>query len=345
MSALAPIPRCSVDVRVATLDDLKFIDGLQKQHSKQLGFMSTRTLQGKIELGHVLVAEGTCGPHQGTCGQHQAKERLGYSIGTDRYHKHDDIGVIYQLNVVPGRRRSLIGATLVKAMFDRAAYGCRLFCCWCAQDIEANHFWESIGFVPLAFRAGSRGKRRVHIFWQRRIREGDTTTPWWFPAETTGGSIGEGRLVLPIPPGTHWSDAKPIILPGEPEQKQIGESPRRKTVKAVTGPAPGKVGILVGGRIKYIDRPGYVAPKVTESAPAAKAKPATRERVPRPKAKNDPKLVAAARELRDRWLEHVNADPSALLSAGKYDVARVLGSTNFVASPASAPLLPAPQAA
>jgi hypothetical protein len=118
--------------------------------------------------------------------------------------------------------------------------------------------------------------------------------------------------------------------------RPAGESRR------VTGPAPGKVGILVGGRM-YIDRPGSL--RTPESAPAAKAKPATRERVPRPKAKNDPKLVAAARELRDRWLEHVNADPSVMLSAGKYDIARALGSTNFVASPASAPLLPAPKAA
>ena len=106
------------------------------------------------------------------------------------------------MNVVPGQQRGLIGATLLKAMFDRAAYGCRLFCCWCAQDIEANHFWESLGFVPLAFRAGSRQKDRVHIFWQKRIRAGDTTTPWWFPAQTTGGSIREDRLVLPIPPGS-----------------------------------------------------------------------------------------------------------------------------------------------
>jgi hypothetical protein len=32
--------------------------------------------------------------------------------------------------------------------------------------------------------------------------------------------------------------------------------------------------------------------------------------------------VAAARELRDRYLEHVNADASALLTEAKYDVSR-----------------------
>jgi hypothetical protein len=50
----------------------------------------------------------------------------------------------------------------------------------------------------------------------------------------------------------------------------------------------------------------------------AAAKPAA-EKPPRPKRvkqKNDPKLVAAAWELRDRWMEQVNADESLLLPAG-----------------------------
>ena len=123
-------------------------------------------------------------------------------------------------------------------MFDRAGWRCKLFCCWCAQDIEANRFWESLGFVALAFRAESRQKRRVHIFWQRRIRAGDMTTPWWFPSPTSSGSIRQDRLVF--------------------------------------------------------------------------------------KQKNDLKLIAAARELRDRWLEEVNNGRFQLEARTKYDVARQL---------------------
>jgi hypothetical protein len=44
----------------------------------------------------------------------------------------------------------------------------------------------------------------------------------------------------------------------------------------------------------------------------------------KPKRKNDPKLVAAARELKDRWLEHVNTVGEDLLGCGKYDVTRAL---------------------
>jgi hypothetical protein len=55
-----------------------------------------------------------------------------------------------------------------------------------------------------------------------------------------------------------------------------------------------------------------------DSAVGKKPKP----RAKKPKPKNDPRLVAAARELRDRYLDRVNADPSALLIEAKYDVSR-----------------------
>jgi GNAT superfamily N-acetyltransferase len=341
MNVIVPIPRCNVTVRSATLSDLPFIDGLQKQHTKQVGWMPTKQLEGKIKAGHVIVAEEVGSRQYAVGGSEDASSLptadcllptpVGYCIGSDQYFKRDDVGIIYQMNVVPDRRRGLIGATLVKAMFERAAYGCRLFCCWCAQDIEANRFWESLGFVPLAFRAGSRGKGRVHIFWQRRIRAGDTTTPYWFPSQTASGSIREDRLVLPIPPDTHWRDAKPIVLPQTPsdEPKQL-PTPRQRKPKSA--PAINPASIASGG-LRF-DTPN---PELAE----VKAKPEPKKRV-----KNDPRLVAAARELRDRWLEQVNATP--VLSHGKYDVSRALEArqpNTVVAIARAMPVLPAPIAA
>jgi hypothetical protein len=279
------------------------------------------------------------------------EERVGYCIGTDQYFKRDDVGIIYQMNVATEYQRSLVGATLVKAMFDRAAYGCRLFCCWCAQDIEANRFWESLGFMPIAFRAGSRGKGRVHIFWQRRIRQGDTTTPLWFPSTTSGGSIREDRLVFPIPPGVHWSDELPRILPtaGVPG------------AGVLTAGAPGEAQKLIGQQAKRARRAGGVKsepPKppralwfTVADLPAPATKPKRQARRPSqraPKQKNHPAHVAAARELRDRWLEHVNEGLKVLgAGRGKYDLTRELvdGSVHATNLAQPSALLPAPQAA
>ncbi|HEX3358498.1 MAG TPA: hypothetical protein VHS31_16105 [Tepidisphaeraceae bacterium] len=333
---IIPIPKIPISIRPATLDDLPFIDGLQKIHTKQVGWMPTKQFEGKIRLGHVLVAEEVASGEllvaskeasdssQLATSNQQPATRVGYCIGNDQYFKRDDVGIIYQMNVVPGKQRGFVGAMLLKAMFDRAAYGCRLFCCWCAQDIEANRFWEAMGFVPLAFRTGSakrgsKGGGRVHIFWQKRIRQGDETTPYWFPSQTGGGSIREDRLVLPIPPGTHWSDAKPIVLPsGESsEMKVLGaeKKTRSKRAKQAESDAQNSPRLRALGGWSF----NPPAPLKTETSKMKRS-----GGTPKPRVKNDPKLVAAARELRDRWMEHANAHSEALLSHGKYEVSRQL---------------------
>ncbi len=268
--------------------------------------------------------------------------------------RRDDVGIIYQLNVAPLKQRNLIGASLVKAVFDKAAYGCKLFCCWCAQDIQANWFWESIGFVPLAFRTGSRGKQRIHIYWQRRIREGDETTPYWFPSQTQAGAVREDRIVLPIPPGTHWRDAKPLVLPGitpEPEKpaaplalpggallKPRPEQPKltaaqkaaihRAHSKHLMGVPLGKKAVLTGGGIKYVERTDFVAETDTPEELEALVTGAKKPKAPRqPRAKNDPKHIAAARELRDRFLDQVNGGLILPPTNAKYEVSRQLECT------------------
>src|SRR5262249_25594054 len=158
-------------------------------------------------------------------------------------------------------------------------------------------------FVPLAFRAGSRKRSRVHIFWQKRIREGDCVTPWWFPTETTGGSMGEDRLVFPIPPGVHWGDPMPRVLPREGAPRL--QAPIHKQIR---NPKPKIQNVSTLGRLRFT-RPEE-----------KKEKPKRRKQ---PKLKNDPALIAKARELNSRWLEEINSNPSALPEAGgKYQVSK-----------------------
>ncbi|MFT3788144.1 MAG: GNAT family N-acetyltransferase [Tepidisphaeraceae bacterium] len=276
-----PAPRVPIRIRVGTLDDVPFMDALQKKTTKQVGWMPTKQFEGKVKAGAVLVAEevGSGQYADAAVGRNSSDPSslptarctlptpAGYLIAHDRYFKRDDVGIIYQINVVPEYRRSLVAASLLKAQFERSAYGCKLYCCWCAQDIEANRFWESMGFVPLAFRTGgkAKGKRqaarvnsdpssplascplpvashRVHIFWQKRIRAGDTSTPWWFPSQTSGGSIREDRIVLPIPPGVRWDAEMPRLCPeDEAKGREEGEAlESREDGRSLPGPRPVK---------------------------------------------------------------------------------------------------------
>ncbi len=296
-----------------------------------------------IEGGDVLIAEEVAQVGSGAV-------QMGYCIARDQYMKRDDVGIVYQLNVMPLRHRHLVGATLIQEVFQRAAYGCKLFSCWCAQDIQANWFWESIGFVPLAFRTGSRAKQRIHIFWQRRVRDNDDGpasggTPYWYPSQTQNGAVAEDRLVLPIPPDTHWRDVKPVVLPGlaapeldvpkelpggqpvktRPEQPKLSRRDKAMLMRSQSqhlGGVPlGKKAVIRSGRIRYVDREDYVSEL---DAPEQLLEPAKVKKPRKKRQKHDPKFVAAARELRDRYLEQVNEGRLLPGDVGKYDVSRML---------------------
>jgi hypothetical protein len=75
------------------------------------------------------------------------------------------------------------------------------------------------------------------------------------------------------------------------------------------------------------------------ASPETKTEKPKREK--KPKIENDPKYVAAARELRDRWLEKVNAEPALLTSRGKYELSRQITSETLTAALPSQRALPA----
>jgi hypothetical protein len=195
----------------------------------------------------------------------------------------------------------------------------------------------------------------VHIFWQRRICAGDETTPYWFPSQTTGGSIREDRLVFPIPPGVHWRDAMPIVLPESKDEggrraelataRERLKDEKAKALPSARGRASASSFRLHPSSLRHdISSGGLRWPPPKPAEPEPKPEPA-----PKRKVRNDPKLVAAARELRDRYLEHVNAH--LLTGEGKYDVSRRIGDEARpvtiglpVANPAALPA-PVPHAA
>jgi len=249
-------PRVNVHVRLATDrddSDLKFVDALHKKNVDGLGYWPLGRLRGALEQKRMLIAEL---PPVGMPAEVWEKVRdkgvrgaaVGFAIYADKYNKREDVSCIYAVCVADVQQRKLIGASLVQDVFNRLPYGVKLCCCWCAQDLDAGYFWESLGFVPLAFRTGSAtpGSERTHIFWQKRVRVGEGSgewgvgsrgdgvppnaechmpnaapTPYWYPSLTSGGVLREGRLVLPIPPGVHWKDPKPMVLPEIPGVKML----------------------------------------------------------------------------------------------------------------------------
>jgi hypothetical protein len=165
----------------------------------------------------------------------------------------------------------------------------------------------------------------VHIFWERRVRADDLVTPYWFPAQTSGGALRDDRLVFPIPPGKHWSDEMPTIARRQMSEPILEDQRKPKSARIVPP-------MQMNGPVKHGPRQFGPPPPVLPVAQAAPEKP---KRQKATRAKTDPMLVAAARELRDRWLEQMNAG-EFVLADGRYDVARIEAQ-----SPAPQRLLPA----
>jgi hypothetical protein len=105
-------------------------------------------------------------------------------------------------------------------------------------------------------------------------------------------------------------------VPPRPEQPKVSQSQRlaiiRSESKHLKGLPRGKAAVVTANGIRYLERGDHVPEREPE-------KP---KRQRKPRQKNDPKHVAAARELRDKYLEHFISQRLLPSAHGKYDVSR-----------------------
>src|SRR4051812_9212410 len=85
-----PVPRVAspISFRVATMADIPALDALQKKYSRALGYFPLQQYEGYVKLGGILIAES-------------AGAMAGFCISRDRYQKRDELGIIFQLCVLP----------------------------------------------------------------------------------------------------------------------------------------------------------------------------------------------------------------------------------------------------
>lgn len=114
-----------------------------------------------------------------------------------------------------------------------------------------------------------------------------------------------------------------------PTVKRVRKAKVAKELAKPAPPVPARPAEVLGGGLWFAGVGAETALSIVETVPVvaeeSEAKP-PRAKVTKPK--NDPRLVAAARELRDRWLEQVNggeAELPGLIGREKYAVSRGLG--------------------
>ncbi len=344
---MLPSPPSTVTIRDATLADVPFFDAQQKAAKGALGFFPTKQFEGYVRDHLAIVAECNGRP-------------IGHLLARDRYSGRDELGIVYQVSCIPEFRRRNVRARLVQEAIARAAYGVRLYCCWCRQDLAANKFWESLGFVPVAFRSGGKAhhggtegterrgldqRKRTQVFWQRRVCVEDEVTPLWYPFQTRNGAIREDRLVFPMGTREHWSEARPPTLPenarkpaalieeerlaleaSKEEKKRKRAEARRAKQAATEAQAARWKSVVIGGKRKRVPLVTDVVPTVEAPTSIVPATTAIEVASPkkRPMQRYEKAAITYCRELRDRWQEVVSAEPSLVRSEGLYEVARAL---------------------
>jgi len=181
------------------------------------------------------------------------------------------------------------------------------------------------------------------------------------------------RIVLPIPPGTRWSDPMPVMIQTQESSDEHTDQPVRQRSKRLTKKQ--KEALLIAELAKQgvqqptkrqsarFGPPGVVMPMPVEEsiapstiAPSESIRPnreltggkvaSTDESMvvnhpeqskskcdpKRSTTKCDPKVIAAARELRDRYLEQINSTECALMPVGKYELSKPIESKSLVST-------------
>lgn len=150
-------------IRKAAKEDLDDIKLLADSHRHELGFVRRSALAEAIERDELMVAQN----HQ---------QVVGF---VEYHHRRDEQTTLYHIVVKFEHRRQGIGRQLVEALIHDAGERNRKFIqLKCPVDLEANKFYEQLGFLQVKTQPG---KHRALAVWRLAVRStslGSLTTSY-----------------------------------------------------------------------------------------------------------------------------------------------------------------------
>ncbi len=154
-SYVPPSPDASV--RRATLRDHPYIYELAKRHSNAIGFVPGEGIKKYIEQECVTLSRFR--------GQH-----AGYLLARHFHSGDRSIRHIVQAAISFDAQRLGNGLALVADLATAAKRsGQSILQCWCRESLDANHFWSAAGFVAVARRHASTGRKSPCLLWRRPL--------------------------------------------------------------------------------------------------------------------------------------------------------------------------------
>jgi hypothetical protein len=133
-------------------DLLGYVDSLQRKNAEALSFYPKCVFERESQKGRLLLGLLNGQP----CGYLYVG-----ALGTDVK--------CHQVCIEYDARRRLYGAALVQAMEDYAA-GAYTITLRCGFDLQANAFWQSVGYQCVAVKDGGiRRMRKINV-WRKHLR-------------------------------------------------------------------------------------------------------------------------------------------------------------------------------
>jgi N-acetylglutamate synthase-like GNAT family acetyltransferase len=152
-------------IRVATADDQKFIDSLQRKFAGCLGFLPSVALETLTTQGHIRMAS-------------ENDEPAGYILSRPRLQWCPQMRSITQAAVAMDAQRRHLGLQLLEAITAEArANGILALQACCAVGLDSNEFWAAAGFTPIAHLTPANVRGREIICWRKPLV---SKVPVWF---------------------------------------------------------------------------------------------------------------------------------------------------------------------
>ena len=142
-------------IRKAIPSDSAAIKSLADAHRNELGFVLRPALAKSIERNEVFVAENS-------------KGIVGF---VEYHHRRDEQTTLYHIAVQHDHRQLNIGRQLIQALLDDAGqHGKRYIQLKCPVDLEANEFYERLGFTQVEIQPG---RGRSLAVWRTMLGQHD----------------------------------------------------------------------------------------------------------------------------------------------------------------------------
>lgn len=128
---------------------LPYVLDLGRRHYEEIGFIPKPRLEQYARQGQLWT-------------EHENGELCGYLVWGNGW----PVLRVYQVCIQYDAQRRLHGARLIGRLIQKAEReGYSRISCWVADDIPANDFWRSMGFVLSGERDGGAARKRRHNAW------------------------------------------------------------------------------------------------------------------------------------------------------------------------------------